>query len=32
MPTQKNIAQYSQIFFKDIQAKKQIKNEDVIVW
>lgn len=31
-PTQNNIAQYSQIFFKDIQAKKDIKDKDVIVW
>lgn len=32
IPSQKNIAQYSQIFFKDLQSKKQIKEEDVIVW
>ena len=32
LPTQKNIAQYSQIFFKDLQSKKQIKEEDLVVW
>jgi hypothetical protein len=32
MPSQTNIAQYSQIFYKDIQSKKQIKDEDIIVW
>jgi hypothetical protein len=31
-PTQKNIAQYSQIFYKDVQSKKNIKDEDVIIW
>lgn len=30
--TQKNIEKYSQIFYKDIQSKKNIKDEDVIVW
>jgi LAS superfamily LD-carboxypeptidase LdcB/pimeloyl-ACP methyl ester carboxylesterase len=32
IPTQKNITQYSQIFFNDIQNKKNIKDEDVIIW
>lgn len=30
--TQKTITQYSQIFFNDVQNKKNIKDEDIIVW
>lgn len=30
--SQNNLAQYSQIFFRDLQNKKNIKNEDLIIW
>jgi len=32
IPSQKNIALYSQIFYKNLQEKKQINDANLIIW